>query len=71
MPYGFPDGRSLMLDIANNVINNKDFKRSITGAGFDATELLAFGTALNKGHAIQSVDAFLERREEFVTVAAE
>ena len=68
IPYGFPDGRSLKLDIAINVnTKNKDFVRSITAAGYDAGELQAFGKAL-EGSPLMSVDAFLERRSEFVTV---
>jgi hypothetical protein len=68
MPYGFPSGRGLKLDICKGLSNSHDaLAEKLNQCGYSFEELYSFRDELK--YSMQpSVDAFLENRKEFVNI---
>lgn len=67
--YGFPTGRKLVIEVCEKLKQrNDDFTEKMERiAGFDYKALSEFGSALDMS-MLPSVDAFVERRPEFLNV---
>lgn len=66
-PYGFWLGRELLFKVVEGLEVNGDINNKLRQVGFDAEELLTFQDQLQKSMQ-PSVDAFLERRPEFLEI---
>lgn len=62
---GYPLGRGLREEVINGLNNGQKLARVIGGLGYSAEAIKDFQTALSASGQY-SVDAFLERREEFL-----
>ena len=69
MPYGFPSGEELMLEILEEIRPNsgKELFRVLLGFGFKPNDIDDFYTGLKHSRKF-SVDEFLERRPEFMKI---
>jgi hypothetical protein len=67
-PFGFPSGRKLRDDIIRDLgAGSTDLYKVVATTGSDAKHITNFRDALQKSGQ-RSVDAFLERRNEFVGI---
>ncbi len=69
MPYGFPSGEELMLEILEEIRPNlgKELFRTLLGFGFKPNDIDDFYTGLKHSRKF-SVDEFLERQTEFMKI---
>jgi hypothetical protein len=71
-PYGYPLGGGLIKEICNNIgnANLTPFVRNLNYLGSSQKEIIKFKTSLELSGK-NSVDAFLEHRQEFIKVGKE
>ena len=62
--YGFPLGRGLLLDVAGQLLERSALRQSMYECGFDGSLIHEFATHL-QGSMYASIDAFLERNEDY------
>ena len=66
-PYGFPLGRELLFKVVQGLKHNGAINNNLREVDFDAEELSTFQNRLQRSMQ-PSVDAFLERRREFLNI---
>src|SRR2546427_1766066 len=67
-PFGFPSGRKLRDDMISDLgTGSTDLYKVLSTSGADAKQIVRFRDALQQSGQ-RSVDAFLERRDEFLSV---
>ncbi len=65
--YGFPSGRDLLLGICRGIDSNSSIKTNLIEAGFVDPDIAEFRMALDRSGQ-PSVDAFLENREDYLSL---
>ena len=66
MPYGFPDGRTMMLDICERIMEGS-YSQLIVGLDLSDNKSRDFAQEMKRS-GLASVDAFLESRPEYIDV---